>query len=527
MSSAAKVGPKEFAGSDLPENKKVMLFWACFAALIATAFGFIVRVFLIPEWGDQFGMTEVQKGRILGAGLWPFSISIILFSLVIDRIGYGKAMAFAFACHVASAVMLITARSYDQLYWGSFVGALANGTVEAAVNPVVATLFPNEKTKWLNRLHAGWPGGLVLGGILALIMGPGTAWQWKVGLVLIPTAIYGVMMLGAKFPVSERVAAGVSYKEMLKEFGVLGALMASFLVFAELGNTFGWNPWVIGAIVVAVTLAFGATINFAPGRPLFLVLMAIMIPLAITELGVDSWITDLMGPEMIALGLQAGWVLVYTSVIMMILRFFAGSIVHRISPLGLLAVSAAIAAIGLAFLSKAAGATILVAATLYGLGKTFFWPTMLGVVAEQFPRGGALTLNAIAGVGMLAVGVVGNPFLGYIQDTSVNSHLQRENAAIHQQVATEKQWVFGQYVAPDPGKIATLPEADQAAVKHVSDVAKKEALLTVTIFPIIMLLGYLALLGYFKSRGGYKAEVLAGHAAEDEEFTGGVKGPVR
>jgi hypothetical protein len=313
---------------------------------------------------------------------------------------------------------------------------------------------------------------------------------------------------------------------MLQDFGVVGALIVNFLIFAQLGVVFGWPSWLTGLLIVAATGAFGAAINFAPGRPLFIILLLIMIPLAITELGTDSWVTDLMTPQMAALSLQGGWVLVYTSAIMMVLRFFAGPIVHRLSPLGLLAASSAIALIGLLSLSTAAGVAILVAATLYGIGKTFFWPTMLGVVAEQFPRGGALTLNATGGVGMLGVGVVGAVLLGLIQDTAIDRHLQQQQPGIYQQVKTEKRWVFGTYTAVDPERAKTLSPAEQATIATISNEAKKSALTTVAIFPGIMLLSYLGLLFYFRGRGGYRAEVLAGHAAEDEKFTGGVEAPV-
>jgi len=212
----------------------------------------------------------------------------------------------------------------------------------------------------------------------------------------------------------------------------------------------------------------------------------------------------------------------------MVLRFFAGPIVHALSPLGLLSASAAVAAIGLVLLSQVeAAAMILVAATIYGFGKTFFWPTMLGVVAEQFPKGGALTLNATGGVGMLGVGVVGAVFLGYIQDTSVENTIKEQKPAIHEQVVEEKHWVFGTLQAVEPEKLATLSEAEQAEVKQVIDDGKKQALATVAIFPGIMLVCYLILVGYFKMKGGYEAEELAGHGAEghDEEYTGGVEGP--
>jgi MFS family permease len=520
------VATGDAAGAGLSEAQRKQLFWACFIALIATSFGFITRVLLIGDIGTELNLTEVEKGQILGVGLWPFAISIILFSLIIDKIGYGAAMAFAFACHVVSVIMTVTATGANQLYWATFIVALANGTVEAVINPVVATMFPREKVRWLNILHAGWPGGLVLGGILTLLIGPSVHWKMKFYLLLIPTILYGILMIGKKFPVQERVAAGVSYRDMLREFGFIGAFACAFLVATEIARTFslGTNPYMIGLIVgVVIGIAFGLATGFAPGRPLFIVLTLVMIPLATTELGVDSWVTDLMTPVM---GSNAGWVLVYTSFVMMVLRFAAGAIVHRVSPLGLLAISSAIALVGLYALSTATGAMILVAATLYALGKTFFWPTTLGVVSEQSPKGGALTINAIAGVGMLGVGIIGAPFLGLIQDNSIKARITADHPAVYQQVSTQKTWAFGQYEAVDQEKVKALPPDEKRPVEAAIGDAKKRALVTVCIFPAIMVLSYLSLLAYFKSRGGYQAEVLAGHAADDEKFTGGVEAPV-
>jgi MFS family permease len=501
------------------------LFWACFIALITTAFGFIVRAMIIGDWAEEFNLSESEKGEILGVGLWPFAVSIVIFSLFIDRVGYGNAMIFAFICHVASAIITIMAKGYWGLYIGNLVVALGNGTVEAVINPVVATMFVREKTKWLNILHAGWPGGLVLGGLITIAMGAGGVlsdstgmtftWQHKVGIILLPTVIYGLLMLTCRFPVSERVAAGVPYKEMLKEFGALGALIVGMLMVFEVTNVFDkmglifqdWSEnaefWTKIGISFAIAAAFGAYVQ-SLGRPMFVFLLLVMIPLATTELGTDTWITDLMTPEMKEFGIDAGWVLVYTSFIMMVLRFFAGPIVHALSPLGLLMGSAAVAAVGLVALSQSTGAMILVAATLYGFGKTFFWPTMLGVVAEQFPKGGALTLNATGGVGMLGVGVVGAVFLGYIQDTSVSSKLLDTRPELAKQVLVEKQTVFGQIEAPDPEKKSALAESQQQEITTIEATAKKEALFTVAIFPVIMFICYLLLFLYFRARGGYQ-----------------------
>ncbi|MBA4066981.1 MAG: MFS transporter [Isosphaera sp.] len=524
-------------------QRDMKLFLACFIALIATSFGFVVRVSIMDDWAGQFGLSETQKGEIFGVGLWPFAISIVLFSLVIDRIGYGTAMAFAFVCHAAfigisvAAPALVAggANGYWVLYLGSFIGALGNGTVEAVINPVVATMFNKDKTKWLNILHAGWPGGLVLGGLLALGFEKAgvDSWQYKVGLVGLPVVLYGLLMLTCRFPVNERVTAGVSYRDMLKEVGFFGAFLVTTLIVFELSNVaekFGYpvgteqvvftagpvaftNAMLVKfGIAGALSLLFGVY-TASLGRFLFVYLMLVMMPLAITELGTDTWIGSLMTPEIKPLGLPGTGdlkdpgvlVLIYTSAIMMVLRFCAGPIVHKLSPLGLLAVSSALAIAGLFSLSLATGALILVAATLYGFGKTFFWPTMLGVVAERFPKGGALTLNAISGLGMLAVGILGAPLLGNVQDKEIDQQLAIKSPELYGRVVGEQRTsVFGSYRALDDAKIANLSEADKTTVNDVKAAAKKNALKTVAVFPVVMLVAYLVLILYFSSRGGYK-----------------------
>ena len=507
MSTETLVQPTESPS----DAKTQWLFWTCFIALVATSFGFIIRANIIGDLGLHFNLSETQKGEILGVGLWPFALSIILFSLVIDRIGYGRALSFAFICHVLSAVITIFATGYQMLYWGTFLLALGNGTVEAVINPVVATVYSKEKTKWLNILHAGWPGGMVLGGLLILILMPGLDWRWKVGLVLIPAAVYGLMMIKARFPVHERVKAGVPYKAMLQEAGIIGAIIVIVIMVGEIGRIFEFTLWVTIIVSAVLIIAYGIYVK-SLGHPLFIFLLLIMLPLATTELGTDSWITELVTPVMQDMGLQAGWVLVYTAFIMMILRFLAGPIVHRLSPLGLLAVCSAIAIVGLVMLSKTAGILIFIAATIYALGKTFFWPTMLGVAAERFPRGGALTLNAIGGMGMLSVGVIGAVFLGNIQDKQIDRELIAQNPALHSQiVAEEKSSLFGRYQPVDLEKFEALSEQDKAVVSDITAGAKKNALMTVAIFPAIMLVCFLILIFYFKAKGGYKPVELVEH----------------
>ena len=497
--------PTNSTASPTNQAPDMKLFWGCFIALITTSFGFIERVLTAGEWSAEFGLSETQTGEILGAGLWPFAISIILFSLIIDRVGYKVAMYFGLACHLVSTVLIITANSYWGMYLGTFILSLASGMVEAYINPVVATMFNKNKTKWLNVLHAGWPGGLVIGGILAILLGAGVGWRIKIGLILIPMAVYAFILFNKKFPVQERVLAGVSYKDMLKEVGAIGALIISLLMFSEIGRVFGFGSTVVYVLAALVAAGFGAYTK-SLGRPLFIIMLLIMMPLASTELGVDSWITSLMAGEMEKIGINAGWVLVYTSFIMMVLRFYAGPIVHKISPLGLLAVSAFLAACGLLFLSKATGMTILLAATLYGVGKSFFWPTTLGVVAEQFPRGGALTLNTIAAVGMLAVGIVGAPLLGNFQDQYVDRKIKTYNQELHAQIMEENSGILGKYMSIDQSKLNGLDETARSEIAAIQQGAQKGTLSTVAYLPIFMLLCYIGLIIYFRLRGGYRPE---------------------
>ena len=249
------------------------------------------------------------------------------------------------------------------------------------------------------------------------------------------------------------------------------------------------------------------------GRSILALLIIIMMPLATTEIGTDGWISGLMEKPMEAAGFNPGWVLVYTSAIMMILRFFAGPIVHSLSPIGLLIASSVMAILGLLALSKTGSAglaAIFGAATLYGIGKTFFWPTMLGVAAEQCPKGGALTLNAISGIGMIAVGVLGFPLIGALQERTASAELRRSSPETAAQVLVEKPYMGMTYDAIDPQKAETAraPEA-QTALAAANKSGQFDTLAKMAVFPGFMLACYLLLWAYFKTQGGYRAQDLA------------------
>lgn len=523
------------------------LFLGCFVALVATAFAFAVRSAVLGDWETQFDLTEEQKGIINGVGLYPFAISIILFSLIVDKVGYGTAMCFGFIGHLLSTILTIFAPSFEVLYVATFIYALANGTVEAVINPVVATVYRDNKTHWLNILHAGWPGGLVLAGLLSIAVVkvgdtwgeqlPGEIWQWRMAVLFIPILIYGFLLFGLKFPTQERVAAGVSFREMLSEFGWGSTYVVSFLIImgiSQVLTVFGeFTTYELKAIEIpyALLAAIVPTILFALwipsfGRPMFVFLLVVMILLATTELGTDGWIQDIMG-SVLEDPVKGTLFFVYTAAIMFVLRFFAGPIVHRISPLGLLAASAAIAAAGLLWLGNAGPSVgvLFLAATLYAFGKTFFWPTTLGVVSEQYPKGGALLLNAISGVGMIAVGTLGGPAIGTLQDMDFNRAVQEQAAEIHPRIVRENKGAFFTYESIDKTQLAQLSPEESSQVESIERGTKQHALAKIAILPAIMCGCYLLLIGYFRSRGGYHAQVLTGHAAVDEEFTGGTVGP--
>jgi MFS family permease len=502
-----------------------ILFWGCFIAIITTSYAFISRMILCGgQFATDFGLDKVSVGELQGAGIWPFGVSIIIFSLFIDRIGYKVAMIYSFVSYLVYAVMAFMAyqtihgvtgdalpaaqaHGHQLLYWGSIILGLGNGSVESYANPIVATMFNTDKAKWLNRLHAGWPGGLVLGGLCTIALANNTDWRLILGLNLIPAFIFFFVLVSLKFPKSEREQAGVSYLAMLKELGVFGALVGFGLVFAQLGQVFGWSTGLVWGLTGVVVVVF-AVLTKSFGRFLLALLIIIMMPQATTELGTNGWITSLMEDPMKAAGYNSAWVLVYTSAIMLVLRFCAGPLIHKFSPVGLLLTCTALAGLGILALSQTAHAgigTIFAAATFFGVGVSFFWPTTLGLTSEQCPKGGALTLNAMGGIGMLAVGILGSPFLGYMQESSTTQQLRAADPALYEQVKMKNDYLLGAYEAIDPVKKAALTdEKSISEIKSAETTGKFSALGKMAMLPLFTFLCYLALFLYFKACGGYK-----------------------
>ena len=435
------------------------LLWAGFLAILAAGIGFGIRGGILAIWAADFGFTGAQLGAIGGAGLTGFCFGIIIGGLVVDKIGYGKLIVAAFLFHVLSAFITFAATkgqaqdtAYMFLYLGTFVFALANGTLEAVANPLVSTLFPRNRTHYLNILHASWPAGLVLGGLVGWILGDGMGVSWKVqlGLFLVPTALYGLAFMGQPFPKSEASAKGLSVGEMLKDVGILGALVACFLVGLFFKDQLGgilafftgspfftsaaWS-YMCWAVAFVLLMMVGVKTNFSIGSVLLFVLFVTHALLGAVELGTDGWIQNITGN--ILTPAQGKILFVFTSLFMFALRFCADFIERnlKLSPIGLLLLCSVLAVIGLRMVSGIetfAGA--MVALAVYAFGKTFFWPTMLAVVGDRFPRTGAVAMSIMGGIGMMSAGLLGGPGLGYAKDRFTAEHLNATAPAIYEQV---------------------------------------------------------------------------------------------
>jgi len=478
-------------------NANSRLLLASFMTLTASGVGFSIRSGILDDWGRAFGFTQTELGAITGSGLWGFALAIMFFSSIADRVGYRPLLVLAFVLHIFSGLLTVSAgyvfatwgkeATFWLLYGALSLFAIANGACEAVINPLAATLYPQNKTHYLNIVHAGWPAGLILGGVLSYFMverGEQVMVRWEIQslIFLAPVLLYGVLMFGQKFPASEAKAAGVSFTETLREFA----------------------------------------------HPVLLAMLILHALVGYVELGTDSWIANLM--TNIA-GMKGILVLVYTSGIMFVLRFFAGPIVEKISPLGLLFACSVLAAIGLLWLGNSTtGMAIFLAATIYGVGKTYFWPTALGVVSERFPKGGAMTLGAVGATGLLCAGLLGTPGIGYIQDYYSADKLSREAPALHQQYASpepKRFLMFPETVALDGKRVVPLMEKanltpEERQVRDAVIYGGRMSLKWTSLVPALMALGYGLLLLYFKMTGGYKQIHL-----EAEKLSGGVEAPVR
>jgi MFS family permease len=352
---------------------RTRLFNASCFALIVTAMTFAIRARLETVFGPGeggIGLTLEQIGWAFTPAFWGFTLAMIIGGPLVDALGMKKITWVAFITHTIGIVLTIMASNMVSLFVATLFVGIGNGMVEATCNPLVASMFPKEKTKMLNRFHVWFPGGIVIGSIVGwFVMDQmGLSWQLMVATLFIPLIIYGFLFLGQKFPVTERVEMGVSTAKM-------------------------WSSIV---------------------TPLFLFIAFCMLLTAATELGTNQRIETLLK----ASGTNALLVLAFINGIMALGRLFAGPVVHRLSISGMLLFSAIFSFIGLTLLTQVSGAMTFVAAGVFAVGITFFWPTMLSFVAENVPESGALGLSVMGGLGMLSVSIV-LPIMGRVMDESM------------------------------------------------------------------------------------------------------------
>lgn len=406
------------------------LFLASCVALVTTSMVFSIRGDILDALGTDFHLNNEQLGQILSPAFWGFTLSIIVGGSLVDVFGMRRLLMLSGIGYVVAIIAVIfapfpsgpvesifTNGSCLILYAAMLTLGLSQGLVEGVINPLCSTLYPDNKTHRMNVLHAWWPGGLIVGGLLAYaitkVMGldqgvdAATAtlgWRIKLATILIAAIVYMFMISKEKFPATERVTAGVSNSQMFRDLL----------------------------------------------QPMFLILWFCMWLTSVTELGTDQWVSSLVTN---LTGMQGVLVLVYTAGIMFVMRFFGGPLAHKFSPFGLLTISAVLSAIGLYALgSISTTAGVFAAATIFGIGKCYFWPTMLGITSELFPKGGPVALAVMGGTGNLAIAFV-IPIMG------------------------------GWY---DAGGAA-------ATFKNVA------------VMPMVLVVLFLGLSMYFRSKGGYKA----------------------
>ena len=502
-------------------NAKRLLF-AGFLAILAAGIGFGIRGGILANWAADFGFTGAQLGAIGGAGFTGFCFGIIIGGVIVDKIGYGKLVVAAFLFHVLSAFVTFAATkgqaaetAYNFLYWGTFIFALANGTLEAVANPLVSTLFPQNRTHYLNILHASWPAGLVLGGLVGWILGDRMQLSWKLqlGLFLVPTVLYGIAFFGQHFPKSEASAKGLSVGDMLKEVGILGSTVACFLLARFCTDALHLPEMVSYCVGLAILVSSAVLTRGSIGSILLFVLFITHALIGAVELGTDGWIQNITGN---ILSSEQGKILfVFTSLVMFSLRFCAHFIEKslKISPIGLLFICSILAVIGLRLVSGIetfAGAMIALA--VYALGKTFFWPTMLAVVGDRFPRTGAIAMSIMGGIGMMSAGLLGGPGLGYAKDRFTTEHLTATNPALYEQYKAPKAEKFlflKEVTGLDGTKLSDAQKAvtktpDQKAVADASIIGDRKTLKADSYIPAAMAGIFLLLFLYFKAKGGYK-----------------------
>ena len=336
-------------------NKKQLFIASCLSLLV-TSLSFGIRAGILNRLGVEFKLDASELATIAGTAFWGFPLAVIIGGMLVDALGMKHLLVAAFILHLIGIFLTIFAGGFWSLFISTLFIGLANGTVEAACNPLVISIYPNNKTTKLNHFHLWFPGGILIGTLIVYFFDKlGISWQVQVAVMAIPTLVYGYLFSRLNFPVTERVASGVSTRQMYR----------SLLT------------------------------------PLYIFMLVCMLGTAITELFTGQWIDVLLrnvsDNAILLLTIETG--------VMVIGRGIAEPVVKRFSPSGVLLVSAILSAVGLYILGHTDGNMLFVGAVIFGMGVCYFWPTMLGFVSENLPNTGAIGLNLLGGAGMLAVSV--------------------------------------------------------------------------------------------------------------------------
>jgi hypothetical protein len=476
----------------MSENNRMRLLWAGFMAILAAGVGFAIRGGIFDNWGKEFGFTGAQLGAIGGAGFSGFCFGIIFGGLIVDKIGYGKLVALALICHILSAFVTFGAstpeNAYNFLFWGMFIFAYANGTLEAVANPLVATLFPENRTHYLNILHASWPAGH--GARLCGRLGAGrqNAGRLEDPARPLPHPYRALRdhVHGPEVPEIRSRRKGCQLRRACSSPSAssVPSSPATCLPISSATSSrpsLLTNAKVIGyAIGGMLLIAVGVMSKFSLGSILLFVLFVVHALVGAVELGTDGWIQNITGN--LFTSEQGKYLFIWTSAIMFGLRFCAHWIENtlKLSPVGLLVVCAIIASVGLVLASGMQTFTVaLVALGIYAVGKTFFWPTMLAVVGDRFPQSGAVAMSIMGGIGMLSAGLIGGPGLGYCKDRFAGEALTKADAALYSEYKAATPFLPQHRSPPSYGldgtKLAAAKEAKEKTPQQKTVVEADQA----------------------------------------------------
>ena len=401
-------------------NQKRLFIASCLALLV-TAITFAIRAKIEGVFTTDYGLSKEEIGYAFGPAFWGFAVAMFAGGFIIDIVKTKTIVWLAFGMHFIGIILLLLAKDMTSLFIANVFIGFGNGSVEAACNPLIATLFPNKKTKMLNRFHVWFPGGIVIGGVLAwLIMDTlDLRWEILVSLLFIPLVIYGFLFYGQKIPETERVTSGVSYKEMMRNIGAPYTIIATVILMILVASVPSFSisfdstlPFIIVGVIVILVIVESKAINKI--SLLFPLLLFAMLLTASTELGTTQWINALLETN----GINPMIILVVVTGIMAVGRYFAGGLIHRLNPIGVLLGSSVIAVGGLLLLSISNGpAMTLASAAVFAVGVCYFWPTMIGVASEYVPKSGALGMSILGGAGFVATSMV-LPIMGKSIETA-------------------------------------------------------------------------------------------------------------